>query len=83
MGNFGLIVAQHYISLYLRIFSKDNFETLQHDREQYIDKNFLNEISYGSAITQNYARLYLRIHSKTFQTLQHGRGAINRYKSRK
>ena len=31
MGNFGTLVAQNYMSLYVKICAKDFFETLQHD----------------------------------------------------
>ena len=34
VSNSGLIVAQNYTSLYLRIHSKKFFQTLQHDRVQ-------------------------------------------------
>ena len=40
MGNFDLIVAQTYASLHLRIHSKDFFQMLQHDRVQWLDKNY-------------------------------------------
>ena len=34
MGNFGLIVAKNYASLYFRICTKDFFQTLHYDRAQ-------------------------------------------------
>ena len=34
MGNFGPIVAQNYANLYLRIYPKDFFQTLQHNGAQ-------------------------------------------------
>ena len=72
MGNFGLIVAQHYTGLYLRICSKGFFQTLQPDRVQKADKIHLSEISpkklswlngqfWSDCVAQNYAMLNLRI----------------------
>ena len=39
MGNFGLNMAQNCASLYLRMHSKDFFQTLQYDKAQLIDVN--------------------------------------------
>ena len=45
MGNFDTIVAKNYASLYLKIRSKDFFQTLLHNRAQQVDKNHSDEIS--------------------------------------
>lgn len=44
-GNFGLILAQNYASLYLRICYKDFFQTLLHDRAQEADEVHLSKTS--------------------------------------
>ena len=39
MGN-GHFMAQNYVSLYLRVCSKDIFQILQHHRTVSVDKNY-------------------------------------------
>ena len=75
MGNFILIVAQYYASLYLRIHPKDFFrlcsmigdnKKIKITRMKFLQKNpLLDQMgNFGLIVVQNYASSYLRIQSK-------------------
>ena len=64
------------------MYSKDFVQTLQHDREQWVEKTQWSEIfqkfffmgqmsNFAPIVAQDYGSLYLRVYSKDFfQTLQ-------------
>lgn len=75
MGNFILIVAQYYASLYLRIHPKDFFrlcsmigdnKKIKITRMKFLQQNpLLDQMgNFGLIVVQNYASSYLRIQSK-------------------
>ena len=75
MGNFILIVAQYYASLYPRIHPKDFFKLcsmigdnkkIKITRMKLLQKNpLLDQMgNFGLIVVQNYASSYLRIQSK-------------------
>ena len=77
MDNFDPIVAQNVCKLMSRICSKVFFQTLQHDRVQYVDKNHLSEISpknvyiyqmgnFGPIVAQKLCKFISRIYCKNF-----------------
>ena len=62
MGNV-YFMAQNYVSLYLRVCSKDIFQILQHHTTVSVDKNYWSKISYKKPFWVRWAvlaRLFLK-----------------------
>ena len=86
MGNFGRIVAQNFISLYHRIYSKIFFSfnfcrMIGHNKYKkslklrFLKNPLLGQMgNFGPIVAWNYTSLYRRICAKDFfQALQHDR----------